>query len=454
MDGWAGKRILILGLARQGKALARFAVGAGAKVVVSDLREAEALQAEMAGLADLPIAYVLGKHPLGLLEEADVVALSGSVPADAPFVQAARERGVAITNDSLEFVRRCSAPTVGITGSAGKTTTTSLLGEMGKAAGRKTWVGGNIGRPLIPHVAEVAPKDLVVQELSSFQLELWDRSPQVAAVLNVTPNHLDRHKTMAAYSAAKANIVRYQKAGDVAVLCLDEPGSVALRALCNGRVRLFSQEKRVADGAFVAGGQVWLADGAGGETAVCHIDDILLRGKHNIYNVLAACVLADSAGLPVAAMRGAIGSFSGVAHRLEETAVVDGVRYVNDSIATAPERALAALAAFEDEPIVLLAGGQDKDMVWDVWAKVVCERVRAVVLFGALAPMLAERLAHHPHCVEAGSLEAAVVAAKAIAEAGDVVLLAPGGTSYDAFVDFAARGERFAELVGGDREGR
>lgn len=450
MDALTGKKLLILGLARQGKALARFACGVGAQVVISDLRSAEQLADECAELQDLPIEYVLGSHPLALLDGTDVVALSGSVPADAPLVQAARERGIAITNDSQEFIRRSPTPTIGITGSAGKTTTTSLTGKMCAASGITTWVGGNIGQPLITHVGQIKAGDWVVQELSSFQLEIWTQSPPIAAVLNITPNHLDRHQTMAGYTEAKSSIVRYQTAADSAILCADDAGSMALQPLINGRLRTFSMVRPINDGAFLRDEQIWLRDQTGQETAVCPLEAIQLRGRHNIMNVLAACTIADTAAVPIEAMRTAIAEFKGVEHRLEVVRTINGVQYINDSIATAPERALAALAAF-DEPLVLLAGGRDKKMNWDVWAETVMNRTKAVVLFGDLAELLEEKLADVEHGQAAvrrvTTLAQAVKTAAQIATQGDIVLLSPGGTSYDAFKDFVERGELFRELV-------
>lgn len=447
-DPLRGKRLVILGLARQGRALARFAAGVGAEVVISDLRPPEALAEEMAALADLNVTYVLGEHPLSLLEGTDVLALSGGVPLAAPIVVAAQERDITLTNDSLEFARRAPAPLVGITGSAGKTTTTALVGAIGRASGRRTWVGGNIGNPLIEKLDEIAPEDLVVLELSSFQLELWDRSPAIAAVLNITPNHLDRHGTMAAYSAAKANIVRYQQAEDVAILGADDPGAMALAGQAPGRLRTYSARRPVGDGAYVDEGQIWLA--RDGERAhLFAVDQIPLRGPHNVLNVLAAVTVAHSAGIGPAVMQEAIARFEAVAHRLEPVATIGGVQYVNDSIATAPERALAALAAF-DEPVVLLAGGRDKNMVWDEWAEQVSRRARHVVLFGALGPHLQRLLAAQatpPPYTRVETLDEAVRAAHAVARAGDVVLLAPGGTSYDAYRDFEERGEQFRRLV-------
>lgn len=458
MDELTDKRVVILGLARQGTALARFAAGAGAEVIVSDLRPAESLQDNLDQLSDLDVEFLLGEHPMSLLEGTDVLAVSGGVPSNAPIVAAARRRGIRVTNDSLEFARRCPAPIVGITGSAGKTTTTALTGAMGRESGRQTWIGGNIGRPLIGELGQIAAEDLVVQELSSFQLEIWSstwgnhriRAPQVAAILNVTPNHLNRHETMAAYAAAKGNILRYQSPDDVAVLCADDSGALELQSLASGRLRTFSMRREVSDGAFVRQERIWLK-GDGKESDVCHVGEVRLLGEHNMLNVLAAVTLADSATIAVEAMRRAIRSFTGVAHRLETVALVNGVRYVNDSIATAPERALAAIAVF-DEPLILLAGGQDKEMRWESWARRVARRARHVVLFGELGPALAARLRDQEDrrtgltCVS--TLEEAVETAGGLAREGDVVLLAPGGTSFDAFRDFEERGERFRELVG------
>lgn len=444
MDTFSGKHLVILGLARQGTALARFAAEMGATVTVSDMRPAEKVQAALAELADLDIEFVLGEHPMTLLDRADYLAISGGVPADAPLVHEARRRGVVVTNDSQEFLARTPTAVIGITGSAGKTTTTALTGVIGQVAGRRTWVGGNIGRPLIADLHKMQATDMVVQELSSFQLEIWQRSPHVAAVLNITPNHLDRHKTMAAYADAKANILRHQSADDVAVLCADDPGSLALRELVNGRLRTFSHIHPVHDGAFVHDGHIWLRNGK--DVPVMPVSDIQLRGSHNVLNVLAAVTLADSVGIDPDAMAQAIRTFRGVEHRLELVATKAGVQWINDSIATAPERALAALRAF-DEPLVLLAGGKDKDMVWDTWAQTVRQRVKQVVVFGELADLLTEKLDGMANMTRVETLAEAVAVAEETAVSGDVVLLSPGGTSYDAYVDFAARGEEFRQLV-------
>jgi len=454
--------VVILGLARQGKALARFFAEQEWHVTVSDARKPEALEDAMRELADLPVRYVLGEHPLSLLDGCDLFCTSGGVPSDLPVVQEAARRGIPLSNDAQEFMRRCPAPIVGITGSAGKTTTTTLVGKMLAETGFTTWVGGNIGNPLISDLAAMQPTDRVVMELSSFQLELMQVSPQIAGVLNITPNHLDRHKTMDAYSAAKANIVTHQRACDIAVLGYDEPNARALAGLTQAEVRYFSGIAEVNDrvrfSAFLQGDTLVLQR-AEGQIAVCERRDLRLRGMHNVLNALAAMALADATGASVAAMAHVLSTFTGVEHRLEEVRRVNGVLWINDSIATAPERVMAELQAF-DETLILLAGGRDKDLPWEAFARAVTQRVRVLVLFGeaaaligghvgaALAEARAQRQAVILEAViAAGTLEDAVQAAAQHAQPGDVVLLSPGGTSFDAYRDFAERGEHFRELV-------
>ncbi|MBN1876864.1 MAG: UDP-N-acetylmuramoyl-L-alanine--D-glutamate ligase [Anaerolineae bacterium] len=503
--------IVILGLARQGKALARFFAAQGARVIVSDMRSAEQLQATLAELEDMTfpinserrnaIQYVLGSHPLSLLDDCEMLCLSGGVPIDLPLVQEAVRRGIPLNNDAQEFLRRCPAPVIGITGSAGKTTTTALVGKMLKTAGFTTWVGGNIGNPLLTDLDAfseghaIRPQDWVVMELSSFQLEIMSpllngasfsdfkfaNSKFIPCVLNITPNHLDRHKAMEAYIAAKRNIVAYQKPEDVAVLSYDEPNARALAAVTQARVHYFSGECEVPVGAFLREDALVLRRPqmvpGPVEIEVCRRSDVRLRGFHNVLNVLAAITLADVAGVPTPAMYEAIRSFTGVEHRLEEVCRWQGVLWVNDSISTAPERVLAALDAFE-EPLILLAGGRDKDLPWELYAQRVVERVRVLITFGEAANLIEEHvrkrwsaevgrhgswgardLERHvvdvslPPCSSAGvalerivpaeTLDNAVRVAAESARPGDVVLLSPGGTSFDAFRDFAERGERF-----------
>ncbi len=458
MTDFAGKKLVILGLARQGIALARFANQSGASVTISDLGSRDQLKPGIEELEDLEINFVLSEHPMSLLEGTDILAISGGVPTDIPLVQAARAQGITIINDSQEFSRRSPALTIGITGSAGKTTTTALTGAMGKASGRETWIGGNIGRPLISELDNIHPGDLVVQELSSFQLEIWQHSPPIAAVLNLTPNHLDRHKTMENYRQAKANILRFQNENDIAVLSADDQGAMSLAPIVRGRLRLFSIKRPVNDGAYVEKNQIWLSRYSKAALPVCSIEDINLRGDHNLLNVCAAVALADSAGISIAAMVEAIRNFYGVEHRLEFVDRLNGVTFINDSIATAPERAMAAIYSY-DEPLILLAGGKDKNMEWDAWARSVHENVSTIILFGDLSERLDEKLAENKPVnrkpvtiLQAGNLEKAVKMAVQTAKPGDLVLLSPGGTSYDAYTDFAERGRHFRSLVRKQKE--
>jgi UDP-N-acetylmuramoylalanine--D-glutamate ligase len=429
-------------------------------VTISDSRSRDVLRPALDELADLPLTYVLGEHPLSLLDGCELLCLSGGVPLELPVVQAAIDRGIPLSNDAQEFLRRCPAPVIGITGSAGKTTTATLVGDMLSASGLRTWVGGNIGNPLISDLAEIALGDRVVMELSSFQLDLMTVSPAVAGVLNITPNHLDRHKTMRAYIAAKRNIVAYQTAEDIAVLGYDDTNARALSTETDAHVRYFSGCKPVERGAFLQAGQLVLRRD-GQDIAVVAREDVRLYGFHNVMNVLAAIALADAGGASVAGMRTVIAGFTGVAHRLEEVRRLHGALWVNDSIATAPERVLAALASF-DQPLILLAGGRDKDLPWQRFAERVVERVRVLVLFGEVAPLIASHVRRAQsdgngdaapaaqalrEVLTVETLDEAVVQAAERAQPGDVVLLSPGGTSFDAFRDFEARGLRFRELV-------
>lgn len=453
VDEYRGRSVLVIGLARQGKALARYLVEHGAAVVVSDKKSAEELVEAQMELADLDIQYALGGHPLELLDQVDTVCLSGGVPADLPIADAARARGLLITNDSQIFLEACPADTVGITGSAGKSTTTALLGAMGaQDPGRRTWVGGNLGRPLLADLDEMAPEDLAIVELSSFQLELMTRSPGMAAILNITPNHLDRHKTMAAYVEAKARILDFQGPGDVAVLGREDEGAWELRSRVRGRLVTFGMaEPPEGDGTYIERGKImWVEDGR--TQPIAEVASIRLRGTHNLLNALAACALAVSAGIPEPAIRKGLANFSGLPHRIELVRHIRGVDWYDDSIATAPERVLAALAVF-DEPLILLAGGRDKDLPWEDFAHVVTQRVKHLILFGEAAGKIQASVRAVPEASEGFTyeiipdLDLAVQRAAEVSQPGDVVLLSPGGTSFDAFKDFEARGEHFRELV-------
>lgn len=451
---WNGKRVLILGAARQGLALARWLSLHGAHVTLSDSRSADDLRVARESLAEFQITWAPGGHPLELLDSTDVLCLSGGVPLTLPIVAEAIQRGIPLSNDSQIFMEVVPCKTIGITGSAGKTTTTTLVGQMAKAAyANKSYVGGNIGDPLINYVDNMQADDIAILELSSFQLDQMTISPNIAAILNITPNHLDRHGTMEAYTAAKARILEFQVKGDTAILGHDDKGAWSLRSKVKGKLFTFSLRKleEGLSGACYEDGLLSLRAGNAYMPLLLR-EKILLRGDHNILNVLAAFTIGHAAGFPLDVMLESAEDFRGVPHRLELVRELNGVRWYNDSIATAPERAIAAIRAF-DEPIVLMLGGRDKDLPWEELMQLAGERVDHVVLFGEAAEKIQKTVTSlglretRFTIARANGLHEAVRKAAEVAESGDVVLLSPGGTSYDEFKDFAERGERFRAWV-------
>jgi UDP-N-acetylmuramoylalanine--D-glutamate ligase len=474
----SGIHALVVGLAREGIALARFLHDHGARITLTDAKPAEDLAAGIAALSGLPVTFVLGGHPPTALDQVDLVFVSPGVPTEIPLLCEARRRRIPLSSETRLFTRLCPATIVGITGSSGKTTTTALLGQILNAAGYQTWVGGNIGVPLIGHLEEMAATDVAVMELSSFQLEffapwpteqiegwasepgdiLFDPagwSPPVAAVLNITPNHLDRHGSMEAYLAAKSQILASQRANDLAVLNLDDPTTWQMGQDLDKERRIlwFSTGQEVTWGAFLRAGDL-VQRSEGCDQVVCRTADLRLLGQHNLANALAACALAAALHVPIEAVRQAVTTFRGVEHRLELISETRGVRWYDDSIATTPERTVAALKAFPDAPIVLLAGGRDKHLPWHEMAIQTWRQVRSLILFGEAAGLIEEAMdASRPGASadcqihHAGTLERAVELASRLARPGDVVLLSPGGTSFDAYRDFVARGEHYQQLV-------
>jgi UDP-N-acetylmuramoylalanine--D-glutamate ligase len=456
MKNWNGARVLVIGAARQGLALARYLAGRGAAVILNDQNPLEMLASAREELAGIAIEWAAGGHPLELLDRVDTVCVSGGVPLTLPIIVEALRRGIPVTNDSQIFMQEVPCPVVAITGSAGKTTTTTLVGRMAEqavAAPRRVWVGGNIGRPLIDQVQEIHPNDLVILELSSFQLELMTISPQICAVLNITPNHLDRHGTMPAYAAAKARILAFQSALDKVILGREDPGSWALTGMVRGELFSFGLHPPSAGmrGTYQSGERL-IYRAEQGETDLFGLDRILLPGEHNRLNVLAACAVGMAAGFPPSALAAGVTDFYGVAHRLEFVREWNGSRWYNDSIATAPERTIAAIHSFT-EPIVLLLGGRDKNLPWESLAELIHTRVDHVIVFGdaadkILAALGASRPGSRPYSVTrcAGVAEA-VQAAAQVTVPGSVVLFSPGGTSFDQFKDFEERGERYRQWV-------
>lgn len=468
-----GVKALVVGLAREGSAVARFLAEQGAQVTVTDAQPTPVPADRLAELENAGITCHLGGHPDFLLEagRVDFLVVSPGVPLTIPFLQKAQSLRLPLTTETRLFCQLCPAPITGISGSSGKTTTTTLVGQMLATSGFKTHVGGNIGQPLISRLGEIEATDRVVMELSSFQLEYFHAtlnrearipavlkplfagwSPWLGAILNITPNHLDRHKTMEAYTRAKQSLVSFAGPQRMVVLGFDNSVTRQIGQALTGDVRWFSQKTVVETGAYLsAEGEITLAE-AGRATPVCRAAEVKLRGEHNIANVLAAGAIAHAAGATPAKIGRVAVTFTGVAHRLEPVAHKDGVTYINDSIATSPERLMAALNAFT-EPIILLAGGKDKALPWSEAAQLILRKTKATVLFGHAADLIAQAIRQERRPEDmlpvyaCSTLEEAVAQAQKLAGPGDVVLLSPGCTSYDAYVDFAARGEHFKQLA-------
>lgn len=459
-----GKRVTVMGLGLfgGGVAVTRHLVREGARVTVTDLRGENDLRESLDALRGIDVRYHLGGHVAEDFRAADLVVRNPAVPYDNPFLRIARDAGAPIDTEMNLFWKRCRAPILAVTGSNGKTTTTALCGEvLGRLAGGlpgrpRVWVGGNIGRPLVEDADAIAPTDLVVVEISSFQLEdlaCLRRSPRVGVVMNLTPNHLDRHGTMAAYIAAKQQILRDQGAEDVAVLNADDPEVASWAGVGRGRVRGFTLKAPGAE-AFGRDGEVIRASVGGPEIRI-DVTGRRLPGWFNLQNMIAAAVATwELAGrlAPAAwaeAARAGFREFPGVEHRLEFVGEARGVKYYNDSIATNPESTLAALDALPG-PFVLIAGGYDKKLPFDALAKAIAAKVRDCVLIGQTADAIealvrAERGAARIR--RAGSLADAVAAAVEAERPGDTVLLSPACASFDQFRNFAERGRAFKAEV-------
>jgi len=454
-----GRKVTIMGLGRFGGGLGAtlFALDQGARVTVTDLKPARELTGSVAALAGRPgVALHLGGHVEDDFREADVLVVSPAVPKDSPYLAMARQAGAQVTSEMNLFLERCPAPVVAVTGSAGKSTTATLLA---RALGTQHRVhfGGNIGRSLLAELPTIASGDRVCLELSSFQLEdavalKW--SPRIAVVTNLSPNHIDHHGSMEAYVAAKQNLLRYQTSRDVAVLPAppgdgdeDDFGVSAWDALTPAEVYRFSTSRRLETGAYLAG-PLCVVDVGGTREEVPLADALTLAGRHNAANFLAAALAARLDGVPLEETARATRDVAGLPHRLQPVAEVGGVCYVNDSKATTPAAARAALSAF-DRPVVAIAGGYDKRIDLAPLADMLSDRARTVLLIGETASALKHLLAArgHPDVETPTTLDQAVARAARKAEPGDVVLLSPGHASWDQFASYEERGKRFEKLV-------
>ena len=461
-----GKKILVMGLGLfgGGAGVARFLVSRSARVTVTDLKGEEDLQESLEALKGLPIKYKLGGHQEEDFRDADMIIVNPAVPRDSRFLEIARKEGAVLETEMNLFFKLCQGRIIGITGTNGKSTVTALMGEMLKEFRPGTWVGGNIGRSLLEDVEKIGRGDLVVLELSSFQLEGLaeiKKSPEVAVVTNLSPNHLDRHKRMENYIAAKKNIFRFQRPGDFAILNWDDAEVRGWRGECNSQVIFASTKEELQEGIFLRRRRA-AEDEEAHQILVRLRDreevlDVLkcfrLPGWHNLENALLAAGAAFVLGAKEKDIRGGLSKFRGLEHRLELVAEIGGVKYYNDSIATTPEATIAALWALK-EPIILIAGGSDKGLAFDGLAQEIRRRVKACVLLGQTGPRIKKAIEQAkkplPEIKEVSSLTEAVETARLMAKPGDIVLLSPASASYDMFRNFADRGKQFKELVTAD----
>jgi UDP-N-acetylmuramoylalanine--D-glutamate ligase len=447
-----GKRVLVVGLGKSGVASALFLKARGARVTVSDTKSGDELRNEIPVLLDHGITVETGGHGERTFHGQDLIVVSPGVPVDAPPLVQARALGETVIGEIELAARFLPGPIVAITGSNGKTTTTALVGEIMNAAGFPALVGGNIGTPAISLADRATPETAIVLEVSSFQLEtIQTFRPKVAVLLNVTPDHLDRHRTFEVYTDAKARIFENQQAGEFAVLNADDPTCGAMGGRTRAQVFWFSRQKEVSQGAWVREGDIVVRDSSG-QREIMQVSEIPLKGAHNLENVLAAACAGVLMGCAPDKIRQAVRDFKAVEHRLEFVATVSGVDYYNDSKATNVDATIKALESFPAN-IHLILGGKDKGSDYSVLNDLLRERVRRVYTIGAAASKIESQIVSSknggPEIIHAETLETAIRKAHAVAQAGDVVLLAPACASFDQFKNYEQRGQMFKEIVRG-----
>jgi len=466
IEQFAGKRVHVIGLGAYGtgRAVAAVLCRRGAEVTVSDVKPAAALAAEIDALSGLPVSIMTGEGAYCGIEEAELVIPSPGVPLTIPPLLRARERGARIVSEIEVAYWLAPCPIIAVTGTKGKTTTTALIGALLNGEGRRATVGGNIGRPLIELADAVTRDDVLVAEVSSFQLEATELfRPTVAVLLNVSPDHLDRHENLRAYQEAKAKVFANQESADTAVINHDDAGAWGMRE--RTRARVWGYRVRASALKYRRNGQSndwqetrscpteergdvregWLR--VAGEN-VCEVSALRLRGLHNRGNALAALLAARAMGASLEKAAETLASFAGVEHRLEEVATVGGVLYVNDSQATTPDSAAAGLEAF-DERVVMIAGGRPKVADFNRLGEAVVRRKASLIVIGEAAELIesAARAAGAADVTRAADLAAAVRMAHETARPGEVVLMSPACASFDMFANMAERGQTFKHLV-------
>ncbi|HKE55648.1 MAG TPA: UDP-N-acetylmuramoyl-L-alanine--D-glutamate ligase [Pyrinomonadaceae bacterium] len=440
-----GKKVLLIGAARSGIAAARFLASKGAVVALNDQKPLDKWSAEALELKSLGIGLLPGEPPSWLLDQIELVVVSPGVPATIIPIRYAERAGAEVIGEVELASRYLKGRVVAITGSNGKTTTTSLIGELLRYADIPVQVGGNIGKALISLVETSRDDGWTVVELSSFQLEtIKDFHPNVAVVLNVTPNHMDRYESFTDYAAAKHRIFMNQTAADVAVLNADDPTVSSWASGLRAKVLGFSVKQELEQGVFLRGEELVLRDG-GHEQVLFQIGEMKLKGLHNVENAAAALAAGVAAGAGAAAMREALKAFDPVEHRLEFVAEIQGVRFYNDSKATSVDATLKALAAFAKDPgkVILVLGGRGKKAPYEPLVSLVKEKVRQLILVGEDAETIAAELGEFAALERASDMKDVVARSFKAAQKGDVVLLAPACASFDMFESFEHRGKVF-----------
>ena len=440
------KKVLVVGLGRSGAASAIFLQDHGARVIVSDSKSEAQLERDVPALLDRGISIETGQHGERTFRDQDLIVVSPGVPSDQPQLQHARSLGIPVIGEVELAFRFLQGKVLAITGSNGKTTTTTLVGEILSKSGRKTLVGGNIGTPVISLAGKSTAEALVVLEISSFQLEsIQQFRPSIAAILNITPDHLDRHHTFEAYVNAKLRIFENQTADDFAVLNADDPVCVGLKDKIKSTLLWFSRKRQVENGAFLRGDEIIFRRG-GQEQQILTRGDIQLKGEHNLENVLAAVAVTMVAGCKPEQVQQAVKEFRAVEHRLELVGSVNGVAFYNDSKATNVDATVKALESFAGN-IHIILGGKDKGSDYTVLKPLLRERVKRVYVIGAAAEKIAGQVQGAAELVRSGTLDRAVRQAFDAAKPGDTVLLAPACASFDQFENYEQRGRVFKELV-------
>ncbi len=440
------KRVLVVGLGKSGVASALFLKDRGARVTVSDSKSPDQLRDEIPILLDHGITVETGGHGERTFRGQDLIVVSPGVPVDAPPLVQARASGEPVIGEIELASQHLLGPIVAITGSNGKTTTTTLAGEILAAGGLPVAVGGNIGTPAISLVEGASRETVIVLEVSSFQLEtIQTFRPKIAVILNITPDHLDRHRTFQTYVDAKARIFENQQPGDFAVLNEDDPTCRTLRDRTRAEVFWFSRKQEVQNGAWVRDGRILFRD-SNGQREIMLVSEIPLKGLHNVENVLAGVCAGALMGCEPAKIRKAIQEFKAVEHRLEYVATIKGVEYFNDSKATNVDATIKALESFPKN-IHLILGGKDKGSDYTVLNDLLRERVKRVYTIGAAAEKIESQIKGAAETVHAETLDNAIRRAAAVAQPGDIVLLAPACASFDQFQSYNHRGRVFKEVV-------